>query len=237
MPPPRTRTHDAVVHWVEAELVAGRLPIGSRLPAERALADRLGVSRASVREGLRILEAMGVVRTGRGSGPESGAIITGNASTGITAAFRLHLASRSLPVADLVETRRLLETWALAEAARRPGAEHLRHAGRLLHDMKAPGLTAEQFLLLDADFHVALVQAAGNQVVAAIMTSLRGAIHGYVVAAVPGVDDWPAMQRKLVRQHSAILAAVEGGEPERAARLVGAHITGFYRAAFPSGPD
>ena len=58
----RIRLHETVVRHVEDELAAGRLPVGSRLPGERALAEQLGISRASVREGIRVLEAMGVVR-------------------------------------------------------------------------------------------------------------------------------------------------------------------------------
>lgn len=229
------RMHEAVVHYVEDELAAARLPVGGRLPAERALADQLGMSRASVREGLRVLEAMGVVRTASGSGPDAGAIVAADVPAGITAALRLHLASRTLPVADLVETRRLLESWALPRAAR-GGDPHLLDAPRaLLDEMDAPEQTAERFLALDADFHVALVRAAGNEVVTAIMSALRGAIHGYVVAAVPALPDWAGMQRRLRRQHRNILAAVEAGDGERAARLVSAHITGFHRATLPPG--
>jgi GntR family transcriptional repressor for pyruvate dehydrogenase complex len=63
------------------------------------------------------------------------------------------------------------------------------------------------------------------------MTSLRSAIHGYVLAAVPNLPDWEAVAVGLRAEHRGILAAVRGGEPERAASLVTAHIRGFYRAA------
>jgi GntR family transcriptional repressor for pyruvate dehydrogenase complex len=224
------RTHEAVVRHVEDELLAGRLQIGSHLPGERVLAAELGVSRGSVREGIRVLEAMGIIRTGVGSGPDAGAIVVAETSAGMTSALRLHLASSSLPVADVVSTRVLLESWSVREAARRRGHAQLDAAATLLDAMDDPAVPVEQFLLLDAEFHVTLARATGNDVVAAIMTSLRGAIHGYVLARAPAGPDWPPMCRRLRRQHRNVLAAVRAGDGERAARLVARHITGFYRA-------
>lgn len=228
-PVPRRR-HETVVRHVEIELDSGRLPVGGRLPGERALAEQLGVSRASVREGIRVLEAMGVVRTAVGSGPAAGATVTADAAAGITAALRLHQASRTLPVDDIVSTRALLEAWTVREAAARPDRIELAAADGLLAQMNAPELTAGTFHELDVAFHLALTRAAGNDVVTAIMTALRGSINDYILAAVTRLADWPAMARRLRRQHRAILAAVEAGDGERAVRLVTAHIKGFYRA-------
>jgi len=129
-------------------------------------------------------------------------------------------------VADVVRTRVLLETWAVREAARQPEKGQL-DAARILLDSMDRTDTVAEFLRLDAEFHVTLSRAAGNGVVAAIMTALRGAIHGYVLAAAPG--DWPPMARRLRRQHRNVLAAVEAGDGDRAARLVARHIDGFYR--------
>ncbi|MGO1412551.1 MAG: FadR/GntR family transcriptional regulator, partial [Microbacterium sp.] len=63
----------SVLDRVEADLFSGRLGPGDRLPGERELASTMGVGRSSVREALRVLEVMGVVRTAVGSGPSSGA--------------------------------------------------------------------------------------------------------------------------------------------------------------------
>jgi GntR family transcriptional repressor for pyruvate dehydrogenase complex len=224
------RRHEAVVRHVEAELDAGRLPVGGRLPGERALAEQLGVSRASVREGIRVLEAMGVVRTAVGSGPAAGATVTADAAAGITAALRLHQASRTLPVDEIVSTRSLLEAWSVRRAALRPDRDALAAAGSLLAEMDSVEWGAAAFHELDTGFHLALTRAAGNSVVTAIMTALRGSIDDYILAAVPLLADWPAMARRLRRQHRTILAAVEAGDGERAAWLVTAHIEGFHRA-------
>ncbi len=70
------KAHEVVMTWVTDELSSGRLRIGDRLPGERALAETLGVSRASLREALRVLEALGAIRSSTGSGPNAGTIVT-----------------------------------------------------------------------------------------------------------------------------------------------------------------
>lgn len=226
------KNYELVLHRVEADLAAGRLRIGGRLPGERVLAEQLGISRPSVREAVRVLEAMGVVRTATGSGPEAGAVIVAEPESPLTAVLRLHLATNHLPMGDVVETRLLLESWAAREAAGRSlGVGELRLAAELLDRMDDAGLSPEEFHLLDAEFHVALSGLAGNVLIAAVMASLRSAIHGYVLAAVPNLVDWERTAVGLRAEHRAILAAVRDGEAERAGDLVAAHIRGFYQAA------
>src|SRR5689334_6911758 len=172
---------------------------------------------------------MGVVRSATGSGPEAGTVIVAEPVSPLTAVLRLHLATNHLPMGDVVQTRVLLESWAAREAAGR--AVSLGAVGELLDRMDAPGLSPEEFHLLDAEFHVALAGLAGNVLIAAVMGSLRSAIHGYVLAAVPNLPDWDATAVTLRAEHHAIVAAIRDGRGDDAARLVTEHIEGFYRAA------
>jgi GntR family transcriptional repressor for pyruvate dehydrogenase complex len=226
------KNYELVLHRVEADLAAGRLRIGERLPGERVLAEQLGISRPSVREAVRVLEAMGVVRTATGSGPDSGAVIVAEPVSPLTAVLRLHLATNHLPMGDVVQTRILLESWAAREAAaRHVEAGELKLAEDLLDQMDSPGLSPEEFHLLDAEFHVALSGLAGNVLIAAVMASLRSAIHGYVLAAVPNLPHWETTAVGLRAEHRAILKSIRAGESDDAAELVTAHIRGFYQAA------
>jgi GntR family transcriptional repressor for pyruvate dehydrogenase complex len=135
-------------------------------------------------------------------------------------------------MADVVQTRILLESWAAREAAaRQMDAGELKLAEDLLDRMDDGGLSPEEFHLLDAEFHVALSGLAGNVLIAAVMASLRSAIHGYVLAAVPNLPDWEATAVGLRAEHRAILKAIRAGEPDTAADQVTAHIRNFYEAA------
>ena len=170
------KNYELVLNRVEADLAAGRLRLGERLPGERSLAEQLGISRPSVREAVRVLEAMGVVRTATGSGPEAGAVIVAEPASPLTALLRLHLATNHLPMGDIVQTRVLLESWAAARA--RTDSPALAEAAGLLEKMDACPDT-DGFLALDVRFHLALAEAAGNAVVSAMMGSLRESIQGY----------------------------------------------------------
>lgn len=226
---------------IEADLAAGRWAIGERLPAERAFAEELGVSRPSVREAIRVLEAMGVVRTAVGSGPDSGASVIDHPAAGLGSAMRLHLAAGTLPVRDVVALRALLETWAVEQAARlvaptvqegttAPGPT-LDAARALLDEMDGPDLTEARFHELDAAFHVALAALSGNVLVEAVMLGLRGAIQEYVMVGTARLPDWPGTAERLRGEHRAILAAVEAGDGEAASDGVRRHIEDFYREA------
>jgi GntR family transcriptional regulator, transcriptional repressor for pyruvate dehydrogenase complex len=224
------RTHQLVLSWIEDQLSAGRLAVGGRLPAERSLAEQLKVSRTSVREAIRILEAMGVVRAGVGSGPEAGTVVISDPTAALGSALRLHVATQHLPVADIVETRVLLESWAAAKA--RKDAPELREAAALLDAMDSPeALPVNEFLALDVRFHLALANAAGNAVVSAMMGSLREAIQEYAADLTANLPDWDATASRLRTEHHAILGAVRQGDGVLAAELVAAHIEGYYQEA------
>lgn len=229
---PRRRTHDALLKDIEADLRSGKIKVGDRLPGERTLAEVYGISRASVREAIRVLDAMGVLRSSVGSGPTSGAIVISDPSAGLSSALRLHVASSRLPVEDIVETRILLETWSAHTAAARTGGdEDLEQAAGLLHAMDDPEMNRETFHELDARFHVALSSLAGNAVVATMMESLSGSIVGYVKDAMEAIDSWPDVISTLRTQHHGIFDAVQAHDGELAARLLREHIEWFHRQA------
>ncbi|WP_213575543.1 FadR/GntR family transcriptional regulator [Rhodococcus sp. USK13] len=222
------RTHEVVLQRIERDLSDGKLVVGGRLPAERALAEELGVGRSSVREAIRVLEAMGIVRTAVGSGPDSGAIVAADPAASIGVALRLHMATQTLPIRDVVQTRILLESWAVQEAAERAGELDLQGLDALLDAMDDETLTPEAFHRLDADLHVAMAALAGNVLVEAMMVSLRESISGYVMQAVPQLDDWNEVAQNLRCEHRAIVTALRRGYGTKASTLVREHIEGFY---------
>ncbi|WP_144671417.1 FadR/GntR family transcriptional regulator [Arthrobacter sp. U41] len=222
------RTHQLVLQWIEGQLSSGQLALGGRLPAERSLAEQLQVSRTSVREAIRVLEAMGVLRAGVGSGPEAGTVVIADPTAALGSALRLHVATSHLPVKDVVETRVLLESWAASRA--RPESPSLAEAARLLEEMDGCADT-EEFLALDVRFHLALADAAGNAVVSAMMGSLREAIQEYAGRLTGNLPDWDATATRLRAEHRGILAAITDHDGSRAAQLVAEHIEGYYAEA------
>ncbi len=141
------RSYETVLHRIETDLRDGRITAGDQLPGERALALEHGVSRASVREAIRILDVLGVVRTAVGSGRSTGAVAIENPSAGLGSARRLYQATSQFPVAaaQLHEPLDATDEPALDREAR----------------------------VLDARFHMLPSSLAGNTMVTAMMESLR----------------------------------------------------------------
>ncbi|MDT9593416.1 FCD domain-containing protein [Nocardioides zeae] len=221
------RAWRTVLDHVETDLLDGRLRPGDRLPGERELAARLGVGRSSVREALRVLEVMGLVRTATGSGPSSGAIIVARPGGGMSTLLRLQTAAQAFRIDDVVSTRVVLETAVVGTLA---GGEHdLAAAREVLDAMGDEHLAPADFLALDARFHLALAEASGNAVLVAVMAGLRTAIEAYVQQGARAIDDWPATAARLRAEHGQIVAAVEAGDVARAERCVRHHIDGYFQ--------
>jgi DNA-binding FadR family transcriptional regulator len=242
-----SRAWRMALEHVEARLLAGELRPGDHLPPERQLAADLGVSRSSVREAIRVLEVLGLVRTATGSGPNAGAIIVASPDGGMSAVMRLHVAGHGFPVADVVEARLVVEPAIAAHLARaharnargpdqadagpRVGPAHgssLHRASALLDAMDTPDLEPAEFLALDARFHVALAEASGNTVLTATMAGLRDSIEGYVLQAVPNLPSWWATSARLRSEHRGIVEAILAGDDTDASRRVHAHVAGYY---------
>lgn len=224
------RAWRVVLERIEGDLLSGVIGPGDRLPPERELAATLGVGRSSVREALRVLEVMGLIRTGTGSGPTSGAIVTATPHGGLAQLLRLQVAAQGFPIPDVYETRLLLEEWAVAHLAERE-APDLEPARATLIAMESDSVSLEEFLALDAQFHLRLVDAAGNIVVAATMGGLRPTIEGYIRAGAERIPDWAETSERLRHEHTDILQAIERGDADTARVLVRAHITGYYADA------
>lgn len=228
--PATQRAWRTVLERIESDLLVGILGPGDRLPSERDLAADLGVGRSSVREALRVLEVMGLIRTATGSGPQAGAIVIATPSGGMSTLLRLQVAAQGFPLADVVQTRLVLEDAVVSALATAPGrALEVVHA--LVEAMDDEHLSAPEFLALDAQLHYALAEASGNTVITAMMAGLRTSIESYVLEGSARIEDWHTMVGHLRREHREIVAAIEAGEADAARVRVRDHITGYYTAA------
>ena len=226
------RAWQTVLEHVESQLLEGRLRPGDRLPGERALSTELGVGRSSVREALRVLEVLGLIRTQSGSGPSAGAIIISTPGGGMSALMRLQVAASGFPVADIVRTRLILESSVAGDLADATPAPDLTAADRLLDAMDSPTLTPQEFLALDAAFHLALAEASGNQVITATMAGLRSGIEGYALQGLASLTDWHATSARLRTEHRGIVEAIRATDAAAARTRIHDHISGYYAETF-----
>jgi len=228
LPVTRSRTYELVLDRIEEQIASGRLRVGDRLPAERDLAAALGVSRVAVREAMRVLQAMGLIRAGTGSGREAGTILTAAPGEALTRLIRMHVLVASVGSDDLVRARIILERESARLAAVHAGdADHVQMAG-LLATMAAPGIGPEEFNDADTAFHVAIARASGNSLVAELTTALRNAMRGTLLDILTLEPDLARVAARLGTEHRAIHEALLAGDGGAAADLVQSHIEGFY---------
>lgn len=225
----RVRTHEQVLAQIEQKILDGSLRAGEKLPSERELVTALGVSRTSVREALRALEAMGIIEARTGSGQNAGAVVTDKSTPALTNLLRLHLALARISLADLVETRVQLERKAARGAAEARTPEDVRHLAALTEAMRSTDSDFHEFNAVDTEFHLSIARISGNALAADLMQALRGAVEHEMAAAFARFDDWRAVANSLLDEHKAILDAIDRGDGAAAADLVTRHITDFYR--------
>jgi GntR family transcriptional regulator, transcriptional repressor for pyruvate dehydrogenase complex len=227
-PVQRIRTYEQVMGQIEERILDGRLKAGDHLPSERELAVSLGVSRPSLRESLRVLEALGVVEIRRGGGPDGGAVLLSTPGDGMVNLLKLQIALAQFSWNDVLETRLALEAWSVEEAAYRSDDDDHRDLAAILDRMDDPEIDSAEFNRLDATFHLRIAESTGNALTAHLMGSLRTAIHRQMVQMYAELEDWRETAKTVRREHREILAAIVAGDGPAAADHVQRHITDFY---------
>ncbi|WP_040162001.1 FadR/GntR family transcriptional regulator [Mobilicoccus massiliensis] len=226
----RPRAYDAVIAAVEEQIAAGQLRVGDRLPGERDLAARLGVSRAAVREALRMLQALGVVRAGVGVGPDGGTALVSMPSESLTLFLRLHVALANFPTDDVIEARVMLERWSVGLAARHATQADLDALAGFLAGMEEPGVSRERFNDLDIAFHLALAEAGGNRLVTDMTTAIRASMKAPILASFHATPAWDELVDGLRAGHRRVHDAVVARDAEAAADAVEEHVRYAYCA-------
>lgn len=218
------RAFEAILAQLERALRAGELQAGDRLPAERELAERFGVSRTSVREALRVLEALGLLDVRRGA---EGVRLRDAPGDAFADLMRLHVALGHYAPERVIELRAMVESWAAAELAGRADADAdaLARLDALAARMDDPTLEALAFHALDVGFHDTLVSSAGNELARLLHRGSRTLIHAAMRDALLGAGDWPAARADLAREHRAICDALRAGDPAAGAALLREHVT------------
>ena len=224
----RTRTFEEVLGRIDGQIAAGKLRVGDRLPGERQLAAMLSVSRPSVREALRVLEARGVLVAQTGSGPEAGAILVTAPGRAMAELVRTHLGLAGFSLADVVESRWVVERWAVESAARPATGADLGPLREVVDRMRKPGLPLADFHLLDTAFHLGLAKLSGNALLTAFMEAMREAVQRYAAQAVERMPDPSAGVRALVDDHEQILDAIAAGDAVAGVEALDRHLRRAY---------
>lgn len=214
------RGFEIILDRLEAALLTGELSVGDRLPGEREMAAGFGVSRTSVREAVRVLEALGLVEVRRGA---EGASLRRQPGDVFSDLLRLHLALGHYDRRSVVEFRTSLESWAAAEAARKHDPALLAELETIVKRMADERLDPVAFHALDVEFHESLIDASGNGLAALALRGCRTVNRQAMLDGMVG-GAWPDTRTDLHQDHKALLDQIADGSPDAAAHAVKEHI-------------
>jgi GntR family transcriptional repressor for pyruvate dehydrogenase complex len=218
-PPPKP-VHAQVVERIQQLIKSGELAPGDQLLPERELAEKLGVSRTSVRKAMAKLEGMGIVAVT----PRDGAYVRRQSLEGVVEPLAQLLFQEREKIAHQFEVRQMIEAQAARLAALRrdeSDLQRLRAFNRQFEtDLHLGGVAYEA----NTHFHIGIVEAAKNPVLTEIMvTLLKATMEVYASARQRSLLNSPDLLR-FVSEHDQILNAIARQEPDLAATLVAKHI-------------
>jgi GntR family transcriptional regulator, transcriptional repressor for pyruvate dehydrogenase complex len=212
----------AVVRQVEQLILRGILRPGERLPAERELAKRLDVSRPSLRDAIARLEKSGLLTAKPGAGVYVADVLGGAFSPPLIELFARH----DEAVFDYLSFRRDMEGLAAERAARLASQTDLKVVDATFRKMETAQNTRapEDEAQLDAQFHMAIIEASHNVVMLHMMRSMYDLLQGGVFYNRQVMFKQRTTRSALLDQHRAINDALQARDPDAARAAVEAHL-------------
>ncbi len=221
------RVFQRVVDHVRNAIAAGELKPGDRLPSERELVEKFGIGRASVREALRVLENMDLVR----SAPRDprGPLVLPMSVEPVRRTIAMLASTGQLGLAELVQFRMIADASAnLLAAARRTDEQLLRLERNMARMRECMNLGYTQFSQADMEFHEIIAEAGGNQLVRVYGDVTREAVLTLIQRTILDADDQTALMLQSIRHHRAVFTAIADRDGLRASRLARESLYSYY---------
>ena len=221
--------HRKILRWLENELFEGNIQLGQDLPSDSEIARAIGVSRSRTREALRTLEDMDLVQLYNGRGKEMLVHLSDEPAAAASAALRLHMSSSRYPTRDLVQTRILLESWAIARID--PKTASFAEMDEVLAQMEDFDLSIRDFLELLLTFHHQVMRCGGNELLVGLLASVRQPSFESMLSLVGRMPLWSSAVERLRAESRAIAEALKAGDAATARSMVIGQLRGMYSDA------
>jgi GntR family transcriptional regulator, transcriptional repressor for pyruvate dehydrogenase complex len=219
------KASDVLARELRERILSGELAEGTALPAERELVKQTQMSRATVREALRILEVQNLVRVR--AGRAGGAFVQHPTSKSMASSVTMLIRGSKIKLADLMETREALEPFCAELAARKRTDDDLAVLDRANKDIANPDADLEAFLQANLDWHVGVAAASQNELLIGFMIALSHAIYTGTDNAAFVDDDVRAV---TARAHRSITNAIRSQDADAAGRRMRRHVHTYAKA-------
>jgi GntR family transcriptional repressor for pyruvate dehydrogenase complex len=215
------KTSTLVAERLQALILSKELRPGTKLPTERALCQRLGVSRTVLREAIKLLSARGLIEevVGRGT------FVSKPNFESVRNALKLCLDWHAdVGRKNLIELRALVEVEAAGLAAVRATKEQIAELRKNLTEMESlADASVERFVEVDFEFHKGLARAAHNELLVMLLEVIAGAL----VASWEAIESSPEVRTHAIVFHEKILTAVEQRNARQARRAMAENLQAY----------
>jgi GntR family transcriptional repressor for pyruvate dehydrogenase complex len=208
---------DSVSQQLMKLVSAKQLKAGDKLPSQRELAEQLGVGRPSVREALKRLETMGVIRIRHGKSTSIEAIDLNTIMKSIGGVLEI----APLDVLELLEAKEIIESKCSELAADRATKEDLKEMERFLGEMENNRNIPEKHAEADFNFHFTIVKSAGNPFIVEVIKIL-GTMIEKAIEATAIRDDLVGRDRAM-RYHRSLFSAIKARHGKKAVEILHRH--------------
>jgi DNA-binding FadR family transcriptional regulator len=220
------KASDVLARELRERILSGELPEGAALPAERELVKQTQMSRATVREALRILEVQNLVRVR--AGRAGGAFVQRPTTKSMASSVSMLIRGQKIKLADLMETREALEPFCAELAARNRTEDDLAVLDRAIEDLANPDADLPAFLQANLEWHEGVASAGRNELLIGFMTALSHAIYqGTDNAAFVDAE----VRASTVRAHRSITNAIRSRDADAASRRMRRHVHSYAKSA------
>ncbi|MEA1963642.1 MAG: FadR/GntR family transcriptional regulator [Candidatus Aerophobetes bacterium] len=209
-----------IVEQIQNLIKEGKLKLGDKLPPERILAEKLGVSRPPLREAISALEILGIIESRGGKGN-----FIKNTFNPASYAQRLKELEREESPFELLEARKAVETEIAGLAAEKATPEDIKEIEEALDKMREALSDTPRAMEFDRRFHVAIAKAAHNSILFQMMNDLADGLKESLWVNIKE-KSWalPGHPQKYLEEHTKLLEAIKKGDKETACRTMHIHL-------------
>ncbi len=221
-PVSRSRASGEIVSQIEHAIFDGGVRPGDRLESERELADQFGVSRITVRDALRVLEARGLIRVKVGA--SGGAFVNETNVDQVAESITTMVRLRRMTLSELAEARTIVESAAAERAAMRADEAAVSRLGEMVEAGREVVREQRPHTEASMDFHVAVAEASGNELLSATVRAYRDLL-------IQTLDDMRDVRSARVTQkwHEDIMDAIRAHDPDASRKLMQDHLQDFEK--------
>jgi DNA-binding FadR family transcriptional regulator len=210
---------EEIVGQIRRLIQGDQLRSGDRLPSERDLGERMGVSRVTVREALRALEAKGLVEIRVGA--RGGAFVTSPSSKKVGNDLADLMSLSTLTAVEVTEARQVVELGLISLAAERRTAEDIAELRMMVKEHHAALKRDEYTMAMSADFHIRVAACTHNKALEMLVQSFHGPL---LMSLREAQSAAPLMGHRGTTEHRDFVEALAARDVARAEQIMSAHL-------------